>query len=61
MAHVALRIKEHPLDPWARRVVYRRGRKVAVVALAWRMLCLAFAMVRDGTVFDINRVRTAKA
>jgi len=61
VAHVALRMKEHPLGPWARRLVYRRGRKVAVVALARRMLCMAFAMLRDGTVFDVNRVLTAKA
>ena len=61
VAHVALRMKEHPLGPWARRLVYRRGRKVAVVALARRMLCMAFAMLRDGTVFDVNRVQTTKA
>jgi hypothetical protein len=54
-------MKDHPLGPWARRLVYRRGRKVAVVALARRMLCMAFAMLRDGTVFDVNRVRTMKA
>jgi len=40
---VALRMKKHPLGPWARRLIYRRGRKVAVVALARRMLCMAFA------------------
>jgi transposase len=61
VAHVALNMKDHPLGPWARRLVYRRGRKVALVALARRMLCLAFAMLRDGTVFDPNRYRTEKA
>lgn len=61
VAHVALHMKEHPLGPWARRLVYRRGRKVAVVALARRMLCMAFAMLRDGTVFDVNRVQATKA
>ncbi len=61
VAHVALRMRDHPFGPWVRRLVYRRGRKVAVVALARRMLCMAFAMLRDGTVFDVNRVRTMKA
>ena len=57
-AHVALRMKEHPLGPWARRLVYRRGRKVA---LARRMLCLVFDLLRDGTVFEVTRIRTTKA
>ena len=61
VAHVALNMKDHPLGPWARRLVYRRGRKVAVVAMARRMLCMAFAILRDGTVFDPNRFRTKEA
>ncbi len=61
VAHVALRMKEHPLGPWARRLVYRRGRKVTVVALARRMLCMAFAMLRDGTVFEASRLQSINA
>ena len=61
VAHVALRMKKHPLGPWARRLVYRRGRKVAVVALARRMLCMAFAMLRDGTVFEASRLQPINA
>jgi len=61
VAHVALRMKKHPLGPWAHRLVYRRGRKVAVVALARRMLCMAFAMLRDGTVFEASRLQPINA
>ncbi len=60
-AHVALRMKNHPLGRWGHRVVYRRRRKVAVVALARRMLCMAFAMLRDGTDFEPKRLTTTRA
>jgi transposase len=60
-AHVALRMKKHPLGRWGHRLVYRRGRKVAVVALARRMLCMAFAMLRDGTVFEASRLQPINA
>jgi transposase len=57
-AQAALRMRDHPLKTWAHRLVYRRGRAVAVVALARRMFRWAFAMWRDGKPFDA-RLATA--
>jgi len=51
-AQAALRMRDHPLKAWANRLIYRRGRAVAVVALARRMFRWAFAMWRDGKPFD---------
>ena len=61
VAHVVLRLKDHPLAAWGHRLVYRRGRKVAVVAIARRMLCIAFALLRDGTTFDAARYQNKVA
>ena len=57
-AQAALRMRDHPLKAWAHRLVYRRGRAVAVVALARRMFRWAFAIWRDGKPFDA-RLATA--
>jgi transposase len=57
-AQSALRMRDHPLKAWAHRLIYRRGRAVAVVALARRMFRWAFAMWRDGKPFD-TRLATA--
>jgi transposase len=51
-ANAALRMRDHPLQAWAHRLIYRRGRAVAVVALARRMFRWAFALWRDGKSFD---------
>ena len=51
-AHAALRMREHPLKAWAQKLIYRRGRAIAVVALARRMFRWAFALWRDGKSFD---------
>lgn len=51
-AQAALRMRAHPLKAWAQRLIYRRGRAVAVVALARRLFRWAFAMWRDGKTFD---------
>jgi transposase len=40
---------------WARRVAERRGRSVAVVALARKMAGILFAIWRDGTTYEANR------
>lgn len=51
-AQCALRMRAHPLKAWANKLIYRRGRAVAIVALARRMFRWAFAMLRDGTSFN---------
>jgi transposase len=51
-AQAALRMRNHPLTAWARRLIYRRGRAIAVVALARRMFRWAFALWRDHRHFD---------
>lgn len=47
--------KAQPLQVWAQRVAARRGRRIAVVALARRLAGILFAMMRDGTEFDGKR------
>jgi transposase len=37
---------------WANRIADRRGKRIAMVALARRMCGILFAMMRDGTNFD---------
>jgi len=44
-----------PLRSWAEGVAARRGRKVAVVALARRLAGILYAMLRDGTDYDPTR------
>jgi transposase len=39
------------LRAWAERIARRRGRKIAVVALARRLAGILFALLRDGTVY----------
>lgn len=51
-AQAALRMRAHPLKAWAQRLIYRRGRAVAVVAVARRMFRWAFAMWREQKPFD---------
>ena len=45
-----------PLRAWAQRIAHRRGRSVAVVALARRLAGILFAMWRDETPFDGTRL-----
>jgi transposase len=40
------------LRAWAERIAVRRGRKIAVVALARRLAGILFALLRDGTVYE---------
>ncbi len=44
------------LHAWVRRLGERRGRKVAVVGLAWRLARILFAMWRDGHLFQPTRL-----
>jgi transposase len=55
-------IRTRPKDPmvcWALEVAQRRGRRIAVVALARKMAGILFAMWRDGTTYDRTRGATA--
>ena len=46
------------LRVWAQRLAQRRGKRVAVVALARRIARILFAMWRDERDFDFKRLRT---
>ena len=47
-----------PLQAWAQRIAARRGKRIAVVALARRLAGILYAMMRDGTEFDVRRFVT---
>jgi transposase len=46
----------HPLHPYFSTLCVRRGYKMAVVAVAHRLCRILYAMLRDGTDFDLNRL-----
>ena len=50
-----------PLRDWAKRLAERRGRRIAMVALARRLSRILFAMWRDGTEFGVRRARAVSA
>lgn len=47
------------LRAWAEQVAARRGRRIAVVALARRLSRLLYALWRDGTSFDVKKLAAA--
>jgi transposase len=47
------------LRAWAGRIAVRRGRFIAVVALARRVAGILYALLRDGTRYEPTRVRPA--
>lgn len=47
---------DHPLNPYFAKVFARRGDKVATVAVAHRLLRVMYAMMRDGSDFDLGRL-----
>jgi len=47
------------LRAWAEHVAARRGRRIAVVALARRLSRLLYALWRDGTSFDVKKLAAA--
>jgi transposase len=47
------------LRAWVDRLAARRGRRIAVVALARRLSRILFALWRDHTTFDVTRFATA--
>ena len=48
--------KSDPLYLWAKKVAERRGKRIAVVALARRLVGVLWAMWRDGTVYDAKHL-----
>jgi transposase len=50
-----------PLRTWFNRTAKRRGRKTAVVALARRLLVIAYHLLRDETVYDATRLKRRAA
>ena len=57
-AWAGIRSRRHQNDPmmrWAKEVARRRGKKIAVVALARKLSGILFAMWRDGTSYDARR------
>lgn len=45
------------LRAWALRIAARRGKRIAVVALARRLAGIVYAMWRDGTPYDGKKIR----
>ena len=48
------------LQTWALRIAARRGKQVAVVALARPLAGILYALLRDGAVFESQRVRSPR-
>jgi len=48
-----------PLRTWFNRVARRRGKKTATIALARRLLVIAYHLLREGTVYDPTRLKRA--
>jgi len=50
-----------PLRTWFNRTAKRRGRKTAIVALARRLLVIAYHLLREETVYDATRLKRRAA
>jgi transposase len=50
-----------PLKTWAEALAQRRGKRIAIIALARRLAGVLWAMWRDGTVYDPTTVGKASA
>jgi transposase len=48
-----------PLNAWAERIAARRGKRVAIVALARRLAVILFAMWWSGTPYAAARLRSS--
>src|SRR4051812_14446227 len=58
IAHLVARSTSGPARPlrcWFLRVAKRRGKKTALVALARRLLTVAFHMLKSGSVYDASQ------
>ena len=53
--------KDDPLRAWADAVATRRGKRIAVIAVARRLAGVLFAMWRDGSVYESALVGAASA
>jgi len=53
--------RSDPLCNWAQAVAKRRGKRIAVIALARRLVGVLWAMWRDGTVYDPSSLARAGA
>ena len=49
-------LQTEALRVWATRIAARRGKKIAVVALARRLAGILYALLRDGTTYDPRAV-----
>jgi transposase len=52
---------DDPLRRWGRGLLERRGRKIAVVAVARRLAGILWALWRKGTIYDPARLGTSSA
>ena len=62
-AWAAMRSRRHGNDPmicWARSIAQRRGKKIAMVALARKLAGILFALWRDATAYNPQRASTAR-
>jgi transposase len=50
-----------PLRKWFSKVAYHRGKKTAIVALARKLLVIAYHLLREETVYDAARLRKRAA
>ena len=53
--------KTRALRDWAQRIAHRRGKQIAVMALARRLARILFAMWRDQTDYQAEQVRTDRS
>lgn len=61
-AFAALAVKApaaRPLQEWWQRVARRRGKKTAIVALARKLLVIAYHLLRDQTIYQPQRLGAA--
>jgi transposase len=58
-AHHASR-PTHPLHPYFAILCAKRGYKMATIAVAHRLARITFAMLRDGTDFDVGKLNVAE-
>jgi transposase len=45
---------DHPMVAWSREVEQRRGKRIAVIALARKMVGIMYALLRDGTTYQAH-------
>ena len=50
-----------PLRSWFNRVARKRGKKTALVALARRLLVIAYQLLRTEQDFDVGRLKKKRA